>query len=169
MWLWEVNASSVSVQIMKGLAMMKYGYAIGILGILAATPALADPHLRGGLWENKTTMEMDMGAMGKQPPHVIDSKFCLTQEDADQQMKGKLPPEMKASGCAEPVASVSGNVATMDITCKDTKMHVVTTLSGDSAFSADMTGISTIPQVGKVSTHNVTTGKRLGDCPPGAK
>ena len=123
---------------------------------LATISAGADEIIRkGGEWRSTVT------GVGPEPQTMVMCFSQATWEDVMTKMAaGKV--------CAKKNIAKSGNQLTIDIECGAMTMAGTATLSGDSAYTADLTMRMGAGSGAKVF-HTVTESKWIGDCKPGEK
>jgi hypothetical protein len=132
--------------------------------LLFAVAASADqlPHRKPGLWQ--VTMSMQ----GTSRPPTI-SQFCIDAQ-TESALLNKGQSAMKKM-CSRHSLSISGNVATMDNTCKFghsvQTTHSTTTFAGDTAYHSDTRAHYAPALFGKVDMSTIQDGKWMGACPRG--
>jgi hypothetical protein len=133
---------------------MRRSTTIVLIALLWAVPALADQLIRkGGEWRSTVT------GIGPQP-QTMDTCFA---EATQEQAMAKL-----AAGkqCSKKSISFSGNVVTIDVVCGEMAMQGTAILSGDSAYTANLT--MRMAMNGKTQEmHTVTESHWIGACKPG--
>lgn len=137
-----------------------------IASLLVAAAASADqlPHRKPGLWQ------VTMAMQGTPRPPTI-SKFCIDAQ-TESALMGVGQSAMKKM-CSKSSLSVSGNVATMDNTCKFGQSiqttHSTTTFTGNSAYHTETHAHYAPALFGKTDATTTQDGKWMGACPPDMK
>jgi hypothetical protein len=123
---------------------------------LSAFSAGADEIMRkGGEWRSTVT------GVGPEPQTMV---LCLSQATWEEAMA------KSAAGktCAKKNIAKSGDQLTIDIECGKMRMQGAATLSGDSAYTADLTMHVGDGSDAKVY-HTVTKSEWIGPCKPGER
>ena len=126
------------------------------VSLLSTISAGADEVVRkGGEWRSTVT------GIGPEPQTMVMCFSQATWEEAMAKMAaGKV--------CAKKNITKSGDQLTIDIECGKMTMQGTATLSGDSAYTADLTMQMGAGSGAKIF-HTVTESKWIGDCKPGEK
>ena len=129
---------------------------IVVASLLSTLSAGADEIMRkGGEWRSTVT------GMGPEPQTMVMCFSQATWEDVMTKMAaGKV--------CAKKNITKSGNQLTIDIDCGKMTMQGTATLSGDSAYTADLTMHMGAGSNAKVF-HTTTESKWIGECKPGER
>jgi Protein of unknown function (DUF3617) len=124
--------------------------------LLATISAGADEIVRkGGEWRSTVT------GVGPEPQTMVQCLSQATWEEAMTKMgAGKV--------CAKKNITKSGDQLTIDIACGKMTMQGTATLSGDSAYTADLTMHMGDGSGAKVY-HTVTKSEWIGACKPGER
>jgi hypothetical protein len=127
--------------------------AILAISLCCAVSARADQLMRkGGEWHSTVT--------GITPqPQTMD--MCFSETTFDQAM-AKMA---EGKQCSKRDIKISGNLVTIDLVCGAMSMKGTATLSGDTAYTADLT----MQVNGGPVMHTVTESKWIGACKPGQK
>ena len=141
------------------------------LAATAGAHAAAGPNMKPGLWEVTVKMEM-LGMPQGMPPRT--SQRCITPKDTEDPSKvgpgdaGR--PGKGASDCTMSNYRMQGNTASWEMTCKGPEQMKGTgsiTYEGDRYSGVNRMSMN---QGGKPTQMTMTySGRRLGDCKPGAK
>jgi Protein of unknown function (DUF3617) len=138
---------------------MRLVAAVSILGVLGATPALAEelPSRKTGLWEISMSFE-NRNIPGQTMQQCIDAA-------TDQMMQSRVGPGAQ-SACSKRDVQRSGSTITIDSVCtvngKATASHAVISGSFDSAYTMTVASDSAAAPGGK-STMTMAA-KWLGPC-----
>jgi hypothetical protein len=124
--------------------------------LLSTISARADEIIRkGGEWRSTVT------GVGSEPQTMV---MCFSQATWEEAMT------KSAAGktCAKKNITKSGDQLTLDIECGNMTMQGTATLSGDSAYTADLTMHVGAGSNAKVF-HTVTKSEWIGECKPGER
>lgn len=129
---------------------------IVVASLLSTLSAGADEIMRkGGEWRSTVT------GVGPQPQTMV---MCLSEATWQEAMTKSAAGKM----CAKKNITKSGDQLTIDIECGKMTMQGTATLSGDSAYTADLTMHVGAGSDAKVF-HTVTKSEWIGACKPGEK
>jgi len=152
--LWQ-SRKLVKPPTVKGSIMRYLKSIVVVISLFVAMSAQADESFRkGGEWQSTVT------GIGPQPQTIV---MCFSQVTWEQAMA-----KLAAGKCTKKDISKNGDLITIDLVCGMIAMQGTATLSGDTAYKADMTMRMRTGANANV-VHSLTESTWIGACKPGER